>query len=83
MKQIVVLLLKNDAHVDIVNHSGESAVMSLASSFVEINIQNFVSLKCLAATAVVKYKIPYVGLISDSLESFVHMHGILVSNVSK
>ena len=76
MKQIVALLLKNDAHVDMVNSSGDSAAKGLTSSFMEMNIQDFVSLKCLAATAVMKYELRYNGNIPFELESFVRMHGI-------
>ena len=76
MKRIAVLLLKSDAHVDMVNISGDSAADVLASSLVEINLLDFVSLKCLAARVAMKYKIPYVGQISTSFESFVKMHGL-------
>ena len=77
IKRIVVFLLKNEAHVDMVNISGESAAEGLTSSLMEMNMMNFVSLKCLAANAVVKYKISYVERIMvASLESFVRMHGI-------
>ena len=63
-KNIVALLLKNGAHVDIVNLSGKTVARSLLSSLMEMSVMNFVGLKCLAARAVMKYKIHYVGLIS-------------------
>ena len=78
-KRIVELLLKNGAHVDIVNLSGKTAARGLLSSLMEMSVMNFVSLKCLAVRVVMKYKIPYVGLISTWLESFVQMHGIPAS----
>ena len=75
MKQIIVLLLKNKAHVDMIRISGNStAAEVLTSSLIEMHIQHFNSLKCLASTAVVKYRIPYIGHISTSLEEFVQMH---------
>ena len=74
VKQIAVVLLKNKAHVDMVNTSGYSAA-SLASSLIDFNIQDYVNLKCLAACAVLKYNISYAGEIPSSLESFVKMHG--------
>ena len=75
LKQIAVVLLKNEAHVDMVNTWGDSAAKSLASSLIDFNIQDYVSLKCLTACAVLKYLISYVGHIPASLESFVQMHG--------
>ena len=80
MKRIVVLLLKNEAHVDMINISGDRAAEGLTSSLSEMI---FVSLKCLAASAIMKYKIPYVGRIMvDSLESFVRMHEIRASSIN-
>ena len=75
LKQIAVVLLKKEAHVDMVNIWGDSAATILASSLIDFNIQDYVSLKCLAACAVLRYTIPYVGHIPASLESFVQMHG--------
>ena len=74
--RIAVLLLKNSAHVDMVDIFGERAVDGLTSSLMEIQMMDFVTLKCLAANAVVKYKIPHVGYVNGLLESFVHVHGI-------
>ena len=74
MKRIAILLLKKDAHVDMVNLSGDSAADVLKSSLLEINILDFVSLKCLAARTILKFEIPYVGHLITSLESFVKMH---------
>ena len=75
MKRIVVFLLKNGAHIDMVNLSGYSASKDLTSSVIELNIQDLVNLKCLAARVVMKYKIPYVEHIPESLKSFAQMHG--------
>ena len=61
--------------MDIVNSSGDSAAERLTTSLRGWNVLNFVSLKCLAVRAVMKYKIPYVGHIPASLEPFVQMHG--------
>ena len=80
VKRIVVLLLNNEAHLDMVNLSGDIAARSLTASVMEMNIQDFVKLKCLAANAVVKYGIQYVGHIPASLKSFVQMHEIGASN---
>ena len=76
MKQTLVLLLKNEAHVDMSSISRDSAAAEvLTSSLIEMNIQHIDSLKCLAAIAVVKYKIHYIGHVSTFLEAFVQMHG--------
>ena len=75
MKRIAELLLKNGAHVDMVNFSGDSAAKILTSSLIGWNVLDFVSLKCLAARVVMGYKIPHVGHIPASLESFVQIHG--------
>ena len=77
MKRIAELLLKNGAHVDMVNKDGHKAVDSLTSSWLDINMLDFVNLRCLAARVVMQYKIPYVGHIPALLESFVQMHGTL------
>ena len=75
MKRIAELLLKYEAHVDMVNIVGDRAVDSLLSSLMVMNMLDFVNLRCLAARVVMKYKIPHVGHIPASLDSFVQMHG--------
>ena len=75
MKRIAELFLRNGAHADMVNMAGNRAVDNLTSSLMGMSILNFVSLRCLSARAVMKYKIPYVGSIPASLESFVQTHG--------
>ena len=82
INKIAVLLLKNLAHVDMVNMSGNRAADGLTCSLMDMNIHDFVSLKCLAARAIVKYKIQYVGRTLASLESFVQMHEICAPNGS-
>ena len=58
-----------------INISGDRAAKGLTSSLTEMDIQDFDSLECLAARVIMKYKIPYVGRIISSLESFVQLHG--------
>ena len=79
VKRIVILLLNNEAHLDMKNISGDIAAKMLTSSLMEMNMQDFVKLKCLAASAVVKYEISYVGHIPAELTSFVRMHGMLAT----
>ena len=76
LKRIAVLLLNSSAHVDMVNIFGMRAADGLTSSLLEMNMMNFVSLKCLAANAVVKHGISYGGHSIGSLESFVQMHEV-------
>ena len=73
--KIAVLLVKNSAHVDMVNIFGQRAADGLTSSLMDMNMMDFVGLKCLAANAVVKHKIPYAGYVNGSLESFLYVHG--------
>ena len=80
LKRIAVLLLNSSAHVDMVNIFGMRAADGQTSSLLEMNMINFVSLKCLAANAVVKHGISYGGHSIGSLESFVQMHRISASN---
>ena len=68
--QVMKLLLRYSAHVDIVNESGDMAAKGLP-----LNILDYVNLKCLAAAVIRDRRIPYVGEIPASLELFVRMHG--------
>ena len=79
LKRIAVLLLNSSAHVDMVNIFGERAADGITFSLMEMNMMNFVTLKCLAANAVVKHKIDHAGNVNGSLESFVQMHEICAS----
>ena len=81
LKRIAVLLLNCSAHVDMVNIFGMRAADGLTSSSLEMNMMNLVSLKCLAANAVVNYRITYAGYVNDLLESFVQMHSSVLENI--
>ena len=70
MNEVILILLKHSAHVDMVNNAGK-----IASEGLKLNLLNYVSLKCLASTVIMKHRIPYFGYISGSLKSFVEMHG--------
>ena len=69
MNEVILILLEHSAHVDMVNNAGK-----IASEGLKLNLLNYVSLKCLASTAIMKHRVSYVGYISDSLRSFVEMH---------
>ena len=69
-EQVMKLLLRYSAHVDIVNESGDMAAKGLP-----LNSLDYVNLKCLAAAVIRDRRIPYAGEIPASLELFVQMHG--------
>ena len=69
-QEVIELLLRYSAHVDIFNDSGDIAAKSL-----QLQILDHVSLKCLAATVIRDRRFPYVGRIPVHLEPFVQMHG--------
>ena len=70
IEEVILILLKHSAHVDMVNNAG-----NIASEGLNLNMLNYVSLKCLASTVIMKHRIPYVECIPGSLKSFVEMHG--------
>ena len=69
-EQVIKLLLRYSAHIDIVNVSGDLAAKNLS-----LNILGHVNLQCLSASVIRDRQIPYVGEIPVHLESFVQMHG--------
>ncbi|CAG2058844.1 unnamed protein product [Timema podura] len=72
---LVQLLLDYGAHIDQPNKSGECPGSLIARNPLNtINLMDHVSLRCLAATSVCKYKIPYKGQIPVTLEAFVRFH---------
>ena len=69
-EQVIKLLLRYSAHVDIVNDSGDIAAKGLP-----LNMLDHVNLQCLAVAVIRDFRIPYAGNIPAHLESFVQMHG--------
>ena len=69
--EVIDLLLRYGAHVDIANAKREVASSSLPPT---VNILNYVSLKCLTAQAIRAYQLPYHGIIPTTLADFVDMH---------
>lgn len=69
------LLLDHGAHLDTPNRNGECpAVVVAVNPRNNVHLVKYVTLRCLAATAVIKYKIPYVGQVPTTLENFVQYH---------
>lgn len=69
------MLLKAGAEMDYPNKNGERPLTLFTSNPLNnIPIMNYLTLKCLAAIIVVKYRIPYRNLIPKTLETFVQDH---------
>ncbi|XP_037945042.1 protein fem-1 homolog A [Teleopsis dalmanni] len=72
---IILLLLDNGADLDQPNKSDERPFNLIASNPTNtVHLLNYVTLKCLAATVLSKYKIPYKNEIPKVLEAFVEQH---------
>lgn len=72
---VVHLLLKNGADLDQPNKSEERPINIIAGNpHNRIPLMNFINLKCLSATIINKYRIPYRNQIPKSLEEFVRQH---------
>lgn len=73
---LVGLLLKHGAHLDLPNASGDCAIQKVNETpfNLDIHLVNYVSLKCLSATVICKFGIPYRHQVPRTLESFVQMH---------
>jgi hypothetical protein len=75
MSQLLQLLLDHGAHLDQPNRAGDCPAIFVAMNPLNnVHLVNYVTLRCLAATAVCKYKIPYEGQIPATLETFVKFH---------
>ncbi|XP_044738809.1 protein fem-1 homolog CG6966 isoform X3 [Chrysoperla carnea] len=72
---LIQLLLDNGGHIDMPNRLGNIPRKAIvANSNSNINLVNYITLKCLAASTVTKYKIPYKNQIPKTLETFVTFH---------
>ncbi|KAK6633111.1 hypothetical protein RUM43_012855 [Polyplax serrata] len=71
---MVELLLENGGHLDQPNYKGECPKSLLMQNQTGLYLIKYVSLKCLAATAVVHYSIPYKGHVPATLETFLAFH---------
>jgi len=77
-QSVFQLLLEKGSHVDFCNNKGETPLQLLKqispSVCSKINLLKYISLQCLSAQVIKKYKITYAGLVSPSLEAFVNSH---------
>lgn len=73
--RIIKLLLDFGAHVDLPNKLKDRPADYIAiNPSSGIPLFNYTTLKCLATTTVVKYRIPYKNQIPKTLERFVEHH---------
>ncbi|XP_055376509.1 protein fem-1 homolog C [Condylostylus longicornis] len=74
---IVLYLLQNGADLDQPNKSDERPINMIASNPLnKIPLMNFINLKCLSATIINKYRIPYRNQIPKCLDDFVKQHEV-------
>lgn len=72
---LVQMLLDYGAHIDQPNSSRECPSVKIAQNPLNyIHLLNYVTLKCLCATTVIKHNIPYENQIPKTLETFVKLH---------
>ncbi|XP_044755907.1 protein fem-1 homolog C [Coccinella septempunctata] len=78
LTRYVKLLLDYGAHIDQPNRKGMVPTPSIMEHNNHTNspipILDYVSLKCLCATAISKYGVPYKNQIPRALEEFMHLH---------
>ncbi|XP_061389317.1 protein fem-1 homolog C [Musca vetustissima] len=73
--EIITLLLNHGADLDQPNKSDERPYNLIALNAANtIPLMNYINLKCLAATIISKYRIPYRNQIPKCLETFVKEH---------
>lgn len=76
---LIKLLLSHGAHIDQPNASGrtpynEILIQDSKNNSSDIHVLNYITLKCLCATVIAKYKIAYRNQIPRTLENFVKLH---------
>lgn len=73
--QLVRMLLDAGAHIDQPNRNDlRPSTLIAANTHNSIPVLEFMTLKCLAATVIAKYKIPYRNQMPSSLEDVVRLH---------
>ncbi|XP_022102945.1 protein fem-1 homolog C-like [Acanthaster planci] len=71
---ILRMLLDHGAHLDCRNDSGKAPLDLLGDALCDISPINYTTLQCLAARAVMKHGLKYIGIIPKRLEEFVKIH---------
>ena len=78
LHSITTSLIESGAHMDAVNDKNETPLQSATTGVAEILVktQTKISLKCLSAKAIKKYKISYGGLFAAPIVHFIDIHGL-------
>merc|ERR1712241_521200 len=74
-QEVVELLLRHGAHIDMKNIQGIRPSQLLAANKVStVSITRFLSLKCLCALVISNNKLPFKGEVPEVLETFIEAH---------
>jgi len=74
-QEVVELLLRHGAHIDMKNEKNERPSDLLAANRAStVSITRFLSLKCLCAQVISDNKLPYKGEVPEILETFIEAH---------
>jgi len=74
-QEVVELLLRHGAHIDMKNIQGIRPSQLLAANKVStVSITRFLSLKCLCAQVISNNKLPFKGEVPEVLETFIEAH---------
>lgn len=76
IKRVIKLLLDAGGHVDAVNHGGKSAIECLRENGYTVCEIRYTTLKCLAARAVVLYRLSLPQNIPDHVMDLLKIHGL-------
>ena len=80
---VIKVLLNNEAHIDVCNRYGVTPYSLLfRQNQLGFNPFKYISLKCLAARAIVTFGVPYLGQVPRTLEEFIPWHGVARSTRS-
>ncbi|XP_066156518.1 protein fem-1 homolog C [Euwallacea fornicatus] len=81
--ELIGLLLDYGAHLDQPDGQGDTALHAIVGLIAnncmiadkaDINLVNYISLKCMCASQIVKLNIPYVDQVPKTLEAFIKSH---------
>lgn len=74
-ENIVKLLLEAGSHIDTCNKEGICPLKLMNKQGFSLYPMNYLSLRCLAASVIMKCKVPFKHEIPETLVSFVQLHG--------
>lgn len=71
---VSALLLEHGAHIDQKSLDGSRPILQIRAIDSEFDTMKYISLKCLAAQAVVMHNVRYNGLVPDEIDEFLKIH---------